>query len=230
MRRIIERIKKLLRLSRSTNQHEAQLAMQRAVELAAKHRVSIAAIDPDDDARVVTHKRRPEPRLAFEKKRAAGIVQAFFDVTVIRFPDHLKIVGYAPDIEIAEYAYEFLVAACRCCLARYRRELADDGKKLTRTRRYNFIDGFMRGIADSLSKLTEFKDGGNTYALVLSTRGLQARNQYVATRWSLGRTRNPKFRTTNEALVSGWLQGKQTRIHRPVGETDDRSKPRGLCA
>lgn len=38
----LDKIKKLLRLSQSANAHEAELAMQRAMELALKHGVDLA--------------------------------------------------------------------------------------------------------------------------------------------------------------------------------------------
>ena len=43
--RIMERIEGLLRLSKSSNQHEAELATQRASELIEKYQISMTALD-----------------------------------------------------------------------------------------------------------------------------------------------------------------------------------------
>ncbi|MCP4701537.1 MAG: DUF2786 domain-containing protein [Gammaproteobacteria bacterium] len=46
--KIIDRIEKLLRLSKSDNQHEAELAAQRANKLMTKHQISVSALDVDN--------------------------------------------------------------------------------------------------------------------------------------------------------------------------------------
>lgn len=46
--KIIERIEKLLRLSKSDNQHEAELAAQRASELMTKHQISMSSLDVEE--------------------------------------------------------------------------------------------------------------------------------------------------------------------------------------
>ena len=48
---VIEKIKKLLRLARSSNPHEAQLALQRAMALAREHDVAVEGLNPDEQAK-----------------------------------------------------------------------------------------------------------------------------------------------------------------------------------
>ena len=54
---ILEKIKKLLRLARSANQHEAQLALARALELARAHDVAVDSLNADEQAKekTITH-------------------------------------------------------------------------------------------------------------------------------------------------------------------------------
>ena len=120
---VIERIKKLLRLGRSPNQHEAELAMQRAFELAEKYRIEVESLDPDDREAAVVHEWfLAGARMSFLKKRALSIVQSFFHVDVCTSLPRVVFVGRSTDITIAHYVWEFLVTAGTRCLRAYEAE------------------------------------------------------------------------------------------------------------
>ena len=46
--KLIAKIEKLLRLSSSNNEHEAQSAMMKAQELMAKHNIKMADVNPEE--------------------------------------------------------------------------------------------------------------------------------------------------------------------------------------
>jgi hypothetical protein len=65
---ILDKIKKLLRLGQSPNRHEAELAVQRAFELAARHQIDIENISLDDDVRKIVSEEFPSgKRLSFAR-------------------------------------------------------------------------------------------------------------------------------------------------------------------
>ena len=149
---IIEKIKKLLRLARSSNPHEAQMAMQRALELAHEHDVAIDGLNPDVQAQVkkVTHQyTEPVIRFSYEKESAIRICQTFFKVTAVYcstiimrdgWPQRGRkviFVGTATDIEIALYVYGFLTHHFSYCWRKHRGRLRN---------RQAFIQGMVAGI------------------------------------------------------------------------------------
>lgn len=69
--RILDRIKKLLRLSRSSNPHEAALALQRAMDLAQINGLRLASIDPDNEVAGIpwTEPENRTTNLRFRAKR-----------------------------------------------------------------------------------------------------------------------------------------------------------------
>lgn len=217
--RILDKIKKLLRLSRSSNPHEAALALQRAMEIAQANSIHLASIDPDDEVAGIRHKERMEARLHYEKRLAISLVQDFFSVRIIRGWNNLKIVGRAPDIQIAEYAYVYVVRACRLCMAAWEKEEAASRRRVTINKRRSFILGFMEGVRKNLAKLSIVRsDSLESVTAVLATNLLEKRRRddYVAERWKLGKLPPVSFRVTDGAATNGFLDGMKTNINRPV--------------
>ena len=221
--RILDKIKKLLRLSRSSNPHEAALALQRAMELAQANSIHLASIDPDDEVAGIRHKERMEARLHYEKRLAIGLIQDFFSVRIIRGWNHLKIVGRAPDIQIAEYAYVYLVRACRLCLAAFEKEEAAARRRVTINKRRSFILGFMEGVRKNLHNLSIVRtDSIASMTDLIVTKSLEKRRRddYVAERWKLENMAPVTFRMTDGAATAGLLDGMKTNINRPVSGSD----------
>ena len=221
--RILDKIKKLLRLSRSSNPHEAALALQRAIELAQANGVRLASIDPADEVAGIRHKERLEARLHYEKRMAINLIQDFFSVRILRGRNHLKIIGRAPDIQIAEYAYVYVVRACRLCMAAWKKEEAASRRRVTINKRRSFILGFMVGVRENLNKLSirSSESIPSMAALIASkTVEVQRRNAYVAERWNTKKLPPVSFRMTDGDATFGFLEGMKTNINRPVSGAD----------
>lgn len=217
--RILDKIKKLLRLSRSSNPHEAALALQRAMELAQANGVRLASIDPDDEVAGIRHKERAETRLHYEKRLAISLVQDFFSVRIIRGWNHLKIVGRAPDIQVAEYAYVYLVRACRLCMSAWEKEETAACRRVTINKRRSFILGFMEGVRKNIHKLSiQSSDSIPSMAALIASKTVEVkrRDAYVAERWKLETLPRVKFKLTDSAATNGFLDGMKTNLNRPV--------------
>ncbi len=219
--RIIDRIKKLLRLSRSPNPHEAALALERALALAQANSISLASVDPDSDSGKIRHSTKPEARLHFEKERALILIKRHFNVDTIRGWDHIIFIGHDADIHIAEYAYDYIVRACRACLKTYEAEERAERRKVSKNKRRNYIYGFMIGIDTNLEKLRSMPDADpGTRALVHATLAMEKRRREA---YMVGTFRNIKTYTpatperhNQHSIVAGMLDGRKTNILRPV--------------
>lgn len=213
---IIEKIKKLLRLSRSSNPHEAELALAKAMALAAEHRVALESIDPDDDRHVVGHTHTdPWRAITKEKKYASIICQTFFNVTT--FTDYMFdkgsmsikrricFVGTVTDRQIALYVFGFLVQHFRYCWRHHR------GRCRSRD---SYLAGMYTGIFSKLigNPQTTAKPG---LAMVPSHRAYIAR--HFGELFSSNQRKTVKF--ADSAFRQGFVQGLKTNIRKGVKTT-----------
>jgi hypothetical protein len=212
---IIERIKKLLRLARSANQHEAALAMEKAMALAAEHRVEVEKLDVYHDAARVTHRDHEDrlARLSDEYQFAARICQRFFRVRCIvrnswHTPEgkwlpvsreYIALVGTATDVEIALYVLGFLVHHFRFCWRHHRGRVRN---------RRAFLTGMFRGLHAKLAAAEPPVPVESHNALIVS------HDAYIAAH--IGKTTDRANREDDDAhaaLLAGWHQGQKTQIH-----------------
>lgn len=212
---ILEKIKKLLRLARSSNPHEAALAMEKALALAAEHRVAVDQLDPDHQADRVTHRDHEDllSKLPHEHQFAARILQRFFRVRcIIRGKWHspatrwrpvkrqyLTVVGTTSDAEIALYVLGFLVHHFRFCWRKHRGRCRN---------RPSFMHGMFLGL---YSKLSEAEPKAPE-ATVTNRALVVSFDAYVAQH--IGKTEDVKMAdpTAAAAVNAGWVQGRKTEI------------------
>ena len=110
--KIIDKIKKLLALSSSANEHEAANAAAAAAALMAKHQIDMASLEePDDpnsfiDLHVVddAHKRK----VVWKGDVAFGAAAAFGCKYLWSGPKPVM-VGYESDLAAVKYVYQYLV-------------------------------------------------------------------------------------------------------------------------
>lgn len=219
---IIEKIRALLRLAKSDNAHEANLAMQRAMEIAAKHCIDLAAISPDDDLNKLAGDYLLLPsRLAYEWKEALNTVHQFFNVHVTVLigmgSRRAQVIGTKLDIEISSYVATYLVRACRQCLTQFRAAEVKARRKITAAKVHSFIKGFFWGIRDTLRTQRQTVAAQHTgYQLMLDT-GHTARESFAQT---FGRFKGPSksldmpdARENRRATFRGFLSGTSTQIN-----------------
>lgn len=213
---VIERIKKLLRLARSSNPHEAQLAMQRALQLAEEYHVAVDALNPDAAKPTITHQDTDTiARLGYDRRFAALIVQRFFRVQPVvcaairringwpRAGQKLSFVGMATDIEIALYVYHFLVQHFAYCWRKHRGRLRS---------RYSFMHGMWRGLH---AKLAEAEPAA-AERKVTGTELQISVNGYIAEH--IGKIQYDRLGdpTAQAALYAGYVQGRRTEIRSAI--------------
>ena len=88
--RVLDKIRKLLALAASANQHEAELAMRTAHELMLRHNIDVA---PGQREYQVRHVGDPTVRRTAAESLIAGILAEFFFVKVLQIPVYLPTLG-----------------------------------------------------------------------------------------------------------------------------------------
>jgi hypothetical protein len=214
---IIEKIKKLLRMKRGGTSAEVETALNLAQELARKHGIDLANVDPNEESeqRRITHEDAVRSgRIQWESKYAMLIAQNFFNVTtVIRAVGWrqcvLTFIGTAWDVQIAIYVFRFLVG-------HFRREWN------SRRGRCRNRQAFMYGMFIGLStKLSEKRPMVNTDGLALIVHDKARRDRYMQT--TFGETKQTSTKPDGdaaEAKYRGWLAGRETEIREGVGTNE----------
>ena len=119
---IIEKIKKLLALAASSNEHEAALAASHAQRLLAAHNLAMADIEserkPELADRVETSAAKNLPKWV---RHLSGSVCAAFDCQAIHHPatGKLSFIGVGADVQIAAYTFAFLERTIRRLCSQY---------------------------------------------------------------------------------------------------------------
>jgi len=210
---IIEKIKKLLRLSRSSNRHEAELALSRAAELATRHKIDLASVDPDADSESLGHEFfEMGLRVSFLQHRALNICVRFFHVEVCIYRPRVVFVGTPTDIAIANYVCGFLQQQGRRFLREWEAEERKARLKVTKNKRENFIQGFIYGIAANLTEANRFAMDDAKFAIVLAeqkSRRSAAMDALIPNRETAQRIIK---RENTTAIMAGWRKGKETKI------------------
>lgn len=116
--KILERVKKLLALASSTNEHEALLAMERVRELYAKYNLDQASAEINQGFvhLVITHGKK---RMSSWEQRIISILSEHFFVRVLTFRQFvvksrdsvhaIELIGTRENVLMAEYVYHFLL-------------------------------------------------------------------------------------------------------------------------
>lgn len=213
--RVVERIRKLLALAGSANQHEAELAMKKAHELMLRHNVEVAASRAARDYEV-RHLGDPRRRGTRAEAEVLSLLTTHFFVEAIRIPVYLpalgrrgsvyEIVGTRANVELAEHVYAFLLATAERLWQANRRDARIRGGG----DRHAYQVGVIRGFGEKLA--------GERRAL--AGTGLVWAGDADLDRFY--RRRHPRIVTTTRrgrggaALEAGKEAGREVVLHRPV--------------
>jgi Protein of unknown function (DUF2786)/SprT-like family len=225
--RVLERIRKLLALAGSPNQHEAEIAMRKAHELMLRHNIEATATR-SQHRYCVRHLGDPHKRSTRVESDVVSLLAEFFFVKVIRVPVYLprlgksgtvyEIAGTHANVEMASHVYAFLLATAA--------RLWDANRHDTRVRngrdRLVYQSGVVGGFRDKLlSERVDLKETGLVWVGDRSLDGFyRARHPRITTRRHHVRI--------NSAHAAGREAGRTVVLHKPVEHGPTASGPRLL--
>lgn len=225
--RVLERIRKLLALAGSPNQHEAELAMRKAHELMLRHNVEAAAARGERSFEV-RHLGDPLRRATRVEADVVSLLSQFFFVKVIRVPvwmarhgrrGHVyEILGTRPNVEMASHVHAFLLATAE----RLWRENRGDRRVRSGRDRMQYQSGVVRGFHEKLAaERTELRGTGLVWI-----RDARLDEHYHA--------RHPRITTqrrtvrVSAAHAAGREAGRTVVLHKPVERGSSGATPRLL--
>jgi hypothetical protein len=228
----VEKIKKLLRLARdkAASPAEAAIALERALELMARHNVEISELDLDAETeRFVSERVRVGARLSEAKYLITNLVITFFPVKITLHEKRtikgwrmvtekdLVFMGTEQDVAIARYVFDFLVGASSRAMSTYVAGEKKARRRVTPRKKAGFLQGWIYGVASRLKPATQSAALGEGKAIILKRRetalAAYAREQFP----NAGAVDREKKKTNDDALTAGWIEGRKTSIRTPVG-------------
>jgi len=213
--RVLDRIRKLLALAGSSNQHEAEIAMRKAHELMLRHNVEAAATRAERHYEV-RHLGDPERRETRVESEIAGLLSEFFFVKVIRVPVYLpragksgrvyEIAGTRANVEMASHVYAFLLATAE----RLWQENRHDARVRNGRDRLIYQSGVVGGFREKLvSERVDLKQTGLVWV------GDGDLDRFYRARHPRITHRRHQVRI-NSAHAAGREAGRTVVLHKPV--------------
>jgi hypothetical protein len=148
---IIEKIKKLLALSASANEHEAALAASHVQRLLSEHNLALADIDaterPVKAERIETAVAKTLPK--WVRHLSAGVCDAF-DCQAIHHPaaGKMTFIGVGADVQIAAYTFSYLDTTVRRLCSSYMKQYPAD--RLAARQREMLRQSYYLGAVDTI--------------------------------------------------------------------------------
>lgn len=164
-----EKIRKVLALSASANEHEALAALQMAARMMEKHKLDREDIEEDDNQAIYRILPLARKRVPTYQRMIASLLSRYFRVTLIH--SHLydaaadqvyktfEIFGRRDNVEIAEYCYHFLENRLA---ALWRNYCATTVISATRRSKNSYYLGILHGFSEKVQK--EHDAGGKKNA------------------------------------------------------------------
>lgn len=209
--RVLERIRKLLALAGSDNQHEAEGAMKRAHELMLRHNIEHVPTGYE-----VRHLGDPARRKNRIEADVVGLLSECFFVKVIQVPVYLpragkrgtvyEIAGTRANVEMAAHVYAFLLATAERLWQENRR----DERVRSGRDRMAYQSGVVRGFRDKLvAERRELRGTGLVWV------GDSQLDRFYRARHPRVITRSRRVRV-NAAHSAGREAGRSVVLHKPV--------------
>lgn len=154
MNDVISKVKKLLALSESPNEHEARSALAKAQALMLEHELSMAEVesyDPEAGKYEEQVVREGSPIMPYETHFAGGVIQEFFFVEVFtrtvrsERTERLLFFGKPGNVETARHVFEYLAQTFRRLWDEFRTEHG-----LTSKEARSFYAGLVDGLTAKL--------------------------------------------------------------------------------
>ena len=222
--RIMQRVKKLMALAQSQNQHEAEAAMAKAHQLIGKYNVDLLTHEKNRNF-VSVFVGKPALRHFREEYRLSRLLRDFYFVYGIWMPAYvvdkgkmgrvLEITGTVQNLKIAHYVHDFVRQFISSQWEEYNRD-----KGLNRYRKTDFavgiIDGFRSKLESQRGKKTKVRGRRDRSLIKIEDSLLK---EYVGYRYPRVRNFSRKASTQDcKVLDDGMNTGKKLVISKGITE------------
>lgn len=206
---VLRKIKKLMALSSSSNQNEAEQAMIKSQQLLLKHHLDSNYLESHNEEKIILKRIMKQKKENAKMRAIALILETFFVNTVFSRGGgfiFLEIVGSSLDVEIAEYVADFL-----------NQELDrqwDNVKKTTLLKgtvaKNSFYLGIARGYCNKIASLKRSSHPEARNALMIIEKQLALAKEMVYPRLTISRSYG---KNCSRSSALGESVGRNLNIH-----------------
>ncbi len=216
---IIEKIKKLLALANSSNEHEAALAAGHAQRLLSEYNLAMADIDtahkPDKADSVETTVSKTLPK--WVRHLSSGVGTAF-DCQAIHHPatGKMTFIGVGADVEIAAYTFTFLLTTIKKLCSTYMQQ--HQGAHLVPRYRERLRLSYYLGAAAAITaRLREQKVSTPVTTGALVPLKAELIKQAMSEMGAIRTMRSRRSYVHSDAYTKGQSDGTQITITQGIG-------------
>ncbi len=232
--RLIDKIRKLMALSHSPNEHEAALAAARAREILDKYDLSLTEVEMNDEEiiehRVETGTKEPPLWMG----RLALYVGKAFNCRIFRLYGMMVFCGTKADTQVSEFTYTFLFRTVKRLCKEHKASLEKSGiwnaqfRGRSGSRTYmksyalgvvNAIDQKLREFVQSRDRMQKFEDFKKATGKDLVVIKNQAVDRYCE-KLHLRHTQS-HARVDYSGFEAGRRDGRSVQIHHGVNGAND---------
>jgi len=235
--RMLEKVRKLLSLANSSNEHEALLAMNRVREIYAKYNLEQAQ-DVKQDAKsneyVHLFVGEGKKRIQIHQRKIIGILVGHFFVQAIfgkmfnadttEEASVVELIGTRENVLMADYVYNFLLQQTEFHLQETERKA---GRSLGRIGRQSFRLGLLSGFESKLQDSRENRSNGRAESANLISRALiqfekdPDLKDYIRQVYpGLSTWRSSGHRIDRNVYSDGQAVGASITLNRPLSRSD----------
>ena len=232
-KKIIEKIRKILALSRSPNRNEAAAAIYKAKKFLRQYELSMADVleASEDDVRDVIVDVKPSSRIPRWIHWTVEEITRILDVSAYEVTEPIAgkwcrcyhWVGFEADVALAHYAFSLLRRGIQSGMAAKRKEIRSVGCYPPRNFRNSYALGFLAAVEKELEVLArqpgqeEMTVPGGTNLPVLKRSAIE---RYIKN-LKLGKPRGTGHLSVDRLSYRlGAMDGRNFRIRRPVDGAD----------
>ena len=222
---MIDKIRKMLALSTSANQGEAENALAMAQQLMVKHNITMQQLvnQPTKEYENLSYGGEGG-KAAVERKYILPILQKYFFVKAMNIQQrgnaNFFLIGTKENVEIAKYVYDYLKVVFYVLFKLYALEQKKNGIANTTIYKQSFYAGLRNGLMDKLAK--ERTSVENEMGLVLvEDPGLnKALHQFFPNSIM---QKSPVVAIYGDVRNEGYKKGQTININPGIGGTKDQS-------
>lgn len=215
---ILEKVKKLLALASSSNEHEASLATNKAQELLTRYNLSMQSLDTMSEYEKVTLANEP-----YKKPHQSYIIyilEEYFFVEVVTFKErtgdrtidgrrkyryNINMAGTATNVQVAEFVFAFLSVTYMSLWLQYKRE-----KGVGESHRISFYAGLTNGLREKLSATLKKVENETGLVVIKDPNIIKEFGDNI-------KTKSVSTRVIGATMADGHEKGKNINIAKPIG-------------
>lgn len=218
---LVRKVQKLMALTASTNQYEAELALMKSRELLLKHNLESTLPHDTEEERFFVKRLLQRKREDGKMRAIAKILETFFvSIVYSRGSEYtyLEVVGNGANVEIAEYVATFLDHELDTLWKSVAKTLPSKGVRA----KNSFFLGLAKGYCNKVEALKRSYDPGATKSLILLENKLTEAKSLIYKHLSKKNTTHSQCLASSRA---GEKAGQNLQINRALSSPTTSAHP-----